>query len=105
MDGRFDLIAANLPYIPTADLAGLMPEVRDYEPRAALDGGPDGLRVIERLLAQAPAHMQPEAALLLEIGHGQGEAAAALARRYFPRAHIAIHPDLAGRERVLGIMS
>ena len=100
----FDLIVANLPYIPTADLAHLMPEVRDYEPRSALDGGPDGLRVIERLLAQAPARLKKGGALLLEIGHGQGENASALARRYFPRARVEVHRDLAGRERVLAII-
>jgi len=100
-----DLILANLPYIPSADLAGLMPEVRDYEPAAALDGGPDGLRPIERLLAQAGDHLRADGALFLEIGYDQGERACSLAQRYFPDARLNIHQDLAGLERLLVVQS
>ena len=99
------LIVANLPYIRTSDLPDLMSEVRDYEPRLALDGGPDGLRLIERLLAQAPAYLQPGGALLLEIGHDHGPAALALAQRYFPSADSGIHQDLAGHDRVLTLQT
>lgn len=73
----FDLVAANLPYIPTAELAGLAPEVR-AEPVGALDGGPDGLALVRRLVADAPAVLAPGGALVLEIGAGQADATAAL---------------------------
>ena len=73
----FDLITANLPYIPSGDLASLPPEVR-AEPRLALDGGPDGLALVRRLVQQAPALLAPGGALVLEIGAGQATATAAL---------------------------
>lgn len=96
-----DLIAANLPYIPTDDLAAL--EVARHEPRLALDGGPDGLDAIRRLLAQAPRALAASGLALLEIGAGQGERAAALAARAFPDAAIVVLPDYAGHDRVLRI--
>ena len=73
----FDLITANLPYIPTGDLAGLDPEVR-AEPRLALDGGADGLALVQRLVRQAPPLLASGGALVLEIGAGQAPATAAL---------------------------
>lgn len=98
-----DLILCNPPYIASDILPTLMPEVRDYEPRSALDGGPDGLRTIARLLAQAQALLKPGGAIFVEIGYDQGQQAADLARRHFPHANIEILPDLAGRDRVLMI--
>ncbi|MGB4600000.1 MAG: peptide chain release factor N(5)-glutamine methyltransferase [Trichlorobacter sp.] len=68
---RFDLIVSNPPYITRADLATLQPEVRDFEPRLALDGGLDGLDAYRAITAQAPAHLQPGGWLLLEVGAGQ----------------------------------
>ncbi|MFL7792360.1 MAG: peptide chain release factor N(5)-glutamine methyltransferase [Anaerolineae bacterium] len=100
-----DLIVSNPPYIPTGDCASLPISIRNHEPRQALDGGPDGLAVIRRLLAQAPAVLKPEGALLIEIGADQGEAASRLAHTYFPEAAIRVHPDLAGRDRVLEIQT
>jgi release factor glutamine methyltransferase len=97
----FDLITANLPYIDRAELARL--PVSRYEPRVALDGGPGGLRLVERLLRQAPACLSPAGTLLLEIGAGQGPATAATARAFFPSASITIKPDLAELDRVLVI--
>jgi release factor glutamine methyltransferase len=78
----FDAIAANLPYIPTADLAGLQPEVRDYEPRLALDGGRDGLVLVRRLITQIVERslLAPRAGIFLEIGIGQADAVAELLR-------------------------
>ena len=73
----FALIVANLPYIPTSAIAALPPEVRS-EPRLALDGGPDGLALVRRLVTAAPALLAPGGALALEIGAGQAEATAAL---------------------------
>ncbi|MBN1811881.1 MAG: peptide chain release factor N(5)-glutamine methyltransferase [Anaerolineae bacterium] len=98
-----ELIVSNPPYISTGDCASLPVSVRDHEPRLALDGGPGGLTIVQRLLAQAPAVLNPGGAILVEIGAGQGEAADNLARTYFPQAAIRVHPDLAGRDRVLEI--
>ncbi len=72
-DTPFDLIIANLPYLPTGDMSALAPEVR-HDPPAALDGGPDGLSDIRRLIESAPALLVPGGALLLEIGFGQAQA-------------------------------
>jgi len=72
-DTPFDLIIANLPYLPTGDMSALAPEVR-HDPPAALDGGADGLSDIRRLIESAPALLVPGGALLLEIGFGQAQA-------------------------------
>jgi release factor glutamine methyltransferase len=99
--GRFDLICANLPYIPTPKLA----EVNSlpFEPALALDGGPDGLELIKRCLACAPAHIRAPGMLLFEIEATTGNAALALARNAFPQAKISLLPDLTGKERLLTI--
>jgi len=97
----FDLIVANLPYVPSADLDTL--PVAKHEPRLALDGGPDGLRLIRRLLADAPKVLAPVGAILLEIEYRQGEAVAALAREAFPNAVVKVHKDLAGLDRAIEI--
>jgi len=101
--GSVDLIVSNPPYIPTGDCASLPPSVRNHEPRIALDGGPDGLTVIDHLLSQALAVLQPGGSVLVEIGADQGEAAARLARTHFPAAEIRVHPDLTRRDRVLEV--
>ena len=100
-----DLIVSNPPYIPTGDCASLQASVRDHEPSLALDGGADGLSVIEPLLAQAPAVLRSGGALLIEVGFDQGKIASRLARTYFPQAKVRIHPDLAGRDRVLEVQT
>ncbi len=98
-----DLIVANLPYVRSADWEALPPEIREHEPRAALDGGPDGLREIERLLGQAPSCLRPGGSLLVEMGPPQAAPALALARRCFPGAAACILPDAAGLDRLLAI--
>jgi release factor glutamine methyltransferase len=103
--GPVDLVVANLPYIPTGQCASLPASVRDHEPWLALDGGPGGLAVIRRLLAQAPAVLRPGGGLLVEIGTDQGESARRLAITYFPEAEVRVHPDLAGRDRVLDVQT
>lgn len=95
-----DVVAANLPYIPTEVWAALPPEIRDYEPREALDGGPDGLDVIRRLVAEAPSHLKPSGALALEIGAGQADAVLSLLAEALPSARRYLLSDLAGIERV-----
>ena len=95
------LIVANLPYVPTADLPGL-PVAASFEPRAALDGGPDGLAVTRSLLAQLPERLAPGGAALLEIGVGQADAVRAAAREG-GFATTQTRRDLAGVERVVRI--
>lgn len=97
--GAFDLIAANLPYVPTSALEAL--PVTRHEPRLALDGGPDGLAVIRRLLAQVPRVLTADGLLLLEIEATQGERAAALAAEALPGARVTVHADYAGHDRVV----
>ncbi len=69
--GKFDLIVSNPPYIPACDIDSLQPEVRDHEPHTALDGGCDGIAIIERIIAQSPEFLISGGSLLLEIGFGQ----------------------------------
>jgi release factor glutamine methyltransferase len=93
-----DLIVSNPPYTVYDEIA---PDVRTYEPRLALDGGPNGVAVYRRLLAMAPAALHPHGALLLEIGAWQGRVVADLARAALPGAQVHVHQDLAGRDRVV----
>jgi release factor glutamine methyltransferase len=71
---HFDLIVSNPPYIPSGDLAGLQPEVRDFEPREALDGGPDGLDFYRRFAAEAGAWLRTSGKIMLEFGDEQAPA-------------------------------
>jgi len=99
--GKLDLVVANLPYIPSATLDNL--PVSKYEPRSALDGGPDGLRFINELLRDAKRWWASGGAILLEIEAGQGESALRLADELLPGASITLLPDLAGLPRILKI--
>jgi release factor glutamine methyltransferase len=103
LDTPFDLILANLPYIPSGTLKGLPVYLK--EPILALDGGPDGLDLIRGLLAQAPPLLIPGGLMLLEIEAGQGEQGRELARAAFPQAEISVRRDLAGRHRLLSIQT
>lgn len=76
----YDVIVSNPPYIPTEVIEGLEPEVRDYEPRMALDGSGDGLAFYRRLAAESPSHLKPGGRLYLEIGWDQGESVEDLLR-------------------------
>ncbi len=98
---QYDLICANLPYIPSATVKDL-PAAR-FEPVLALDGGLDGLRLIETLLHQAVGRLRSNGLILLEIEASQGKTAPDLAARYFPAATILLHRDLAGLPRLLSI--
>lgn len=100
---RFDVILANLPYIPHEVIAGLDINVRDFEPDVALDGGGDGLDLIRRLLDQIQAAGNPDALVLLEIGADQGAAALELARAIQPTT-ASLHKDLAGLDRMIEII-
>jgi release factor glutamine methyltransferase len=100
---RLDLIVANLPYVASAEIASLAREVRDHEPRVALESGPSGLEVIARLLRQAPAYLSTGGAVCLEFGYGQAGAIEALARQTFEDAGVRVIPDLTGTPRVITI--
>lgn len=98
-EAPFSLVAANLPYIPSSEMASLPPEVKS-EPALALDGGRDGLDLVRRLVAQAPALLAAGGALALEIGAGQAGAAAELLRAA-GLADVRTRRDLGGVERVV----
>ena len=100
IDRRFDLITSNPPYIPAADIPELQPEVRDFEPHRALDGGPDGLDIIRRIVDKAPQYLHPRGRLLLEIGIDEADAVSALfeSGKWVPPDLI---PDLQGIPRVV----
>jgi release factor glutamine methyltransferase len=80
LSGRFDLVLSNPPYIESAAIAGLMPEVARHEPRSALDGGADGLAAYRHLAAILPGLLAPGGVAVLELGAGQRKAVEALAR-------------------------
>jgi release factor glutamine methyltransferase len=99
-DEKFDLIVSNPPYVPAGDLETLQREVRDFEPRAALTDGGDGLSIIERIVADAPKFLKAGGVLLMEIGFNQSERTRAL----FPGEvwrEVEFFPDLQGIPRML----
>ncbi len=95
---RADLLAANLPYVPSSEILLLMKGVRDFEPRLALDGGPDGLDHYRRLIPRARRLLREGGHLLMEVGAGQG---AVLRGIMGPGWKVEVFPDLAGRERLV----
>jgi release factor glutamine methyltransferase len=94
-----DLIVSNPPYLPTGLIATLAPEVRDFDPPGALDGGPDGLDVIRRLVADAPRWLAPGGWLLLETAGGRQVRDTANLLRAHGFSRVETRPDLAGVER------
>lgn len=99
--GSFDLVCANLPYIPTSTLDHL--QVSRYEPRLALDGGIEGLDYIQKLLFDTVAKLAPGALFLLEIETRQSDSALRLAQLSYPSAEAQVIPDLVGNPRLLKI--
>lgn len=97
--GSFDLVLSNPPYIPTQDLAELMPEVAEHEPSSALDGGADGLAAYRRIVAALPALLASGGAAMIELGIGQAHDVAALAAA--AGFTTALRNDLAGIPRAL----
>lgn len=100
VEGRFEVVVSNPPYIPTHDLAGLDPEVRLHDPVRALDGGADGLDFYRRIVAEAAGFLAPGGLLAFEVGAGQALDVAALMTGASFGAP-AIRKDLAGIERVV----
>jgi release factor glutamine methyltransferase len=99
---RFDLILSNPPYIPTADLDGLQPEVRDFEPRQALDGGADGLDFYRLITPAAPDYLNPGGWLIFETGIGQADEVRGLFLKTERFNEIFSAKDPNGIERVVG---
>lgn len=99
-EASFDLVVSNPPYIATAEIETLEPEVRQYEPLAALDGGPDGLDAYRRLAPEILRVLKPGAGFVVEIGHDQGEAVTGLFRAA-GAADLELRQDLGGRDRVV----
>jgi len=95
---RFHIIVSNPPYIRSADIATLQEEVSQWEPREALDGGPDGLDYYRRIVAEAAEYLEKRGKCFLEMGHDQREALSALAQRHGFRA--SFRKDLAGLDRI-----
>jgi release factor glutamine methyltransferase len=96
----FDVVVSNPPYIPTCEIGALQPEVRDYEPRLALDGGDDGLSFIAGVVPEIPSILKVGSVVAFEIGAGQGSAV----RGIFERAGLGgveVIKDLAGRDRIV----
>ena len=97
--GPFDLVLSNPPYVPSGELPGLGPEV-GHEPGLALDGGPDGLDVLRRLIREAPEKLERPGWLALEVGEGQAPQVGAECRAQ-GASRVEFHKDLAGVERVV----
>ena len=98
--GKFDLIVSNPPYIPSAEIETLQPEVRDFDPRGALDGGADGLDFYRRLAQEAGALLKPGGKIMLEFGDGQAEDIKKIfaAQNWIVEA---VHADYSQRQRIL----
>jgi hypothetical protein len=99
--GHARVITANLPYVTTKEIEALPPEIQAHEPRLALDGGQDGLRLVRRLLGQLDAHLLPGGIAVFEFGSDQGALAVAAAREALPGWSVELLKDLAGLDRVL----
>ena len=101
-----DIIVANLPYVASPDLANLAPQIRDYEPGLALDGGPDGLEVFRLFFAalgepRGRQVLRPGGQVFLEIGWNQGDAVRSMAQIAFPGAEVSLLVDYAGLDRIV----
>ena len=99
VDPPYALVCANLPYVPTRQLPDLEPEIA-WEPRHALDGGPDGLDLVRRLLDRLPDTLAGDGVALLEIGSDQGQAIVAEVASHLPGWRCTVTTDLAGLPRL-----
>jgi release factor glutamine methyltransferase len=98
-DGPFELVVSNPPYVRRDEIQGLMPEVRDHDPFAALDGGPDGLDAFRHLATRLPAWLRPGGLLALEIGADQADTVLGLLSPTIQDARVL--PDRAGIPRIV----
>ena len=100
VEGKFEIIVSNPPYIASAKVEKLMPEVRDHEPRMALDGTEDGLHFYRRIIKEAGKHLVNSGMLFFEIGYDQGQAVSELMRAGGYR-EVQVVQDYAGLDRVV----
>ena len=100
VEGKFEIIVSNPPYIASAEVEKLMPEVRDHEPRMALDGTEDGLHFYRRIIEEAGKHLVSSGMLFFEIGYDQGQAVSELMRTEGYR-EVRVVQDYAGLDRVV----
>jgi release factor glutamine methyltransferase len=100
VDEAVDVIVGNLPYVPTDVIPTLQPEIQ-WEPRESLDGGPDGMDIIRRLLHQAQDKLKQNGVIILEIDPQQVQPLEELSRRLFPGASVSVDQDLARLDRIL----
>ena len=96
----FDIIVANLPYIPHEDLDSLALDIHHWEPRVALDGGKEGLEIYERLIKQAKDYLNENYQMFFEIGIGQGKGIRKLVEKYLPEASVEIKKDYGDIDRI-----
>ncbi len=101
LQGKFDVIAANLPYVPPGEAS---PDVATWEPNVAVfGGGEDGTALIREFLREAPAYLLPGGTVVMETAHSQGNLVAELAKKAFPGAAVEVRKDLAGYDRIVVI--
>ncbi len=100
--GQFDVIVSNPPYIRTADLDGLPPIVRDHDPRAALDGGAEGLDAYRAIARDAARNLRPGGWLIVEIGEGMADGVLDLLKKHLTLRDTRLWSDLSGKTRVVG---
>ncbi len=100
----FDLIVSNPPYIPSADIVSLPPEVKDYEPHVALDGGGDGLKAYRHIIPEPAARLRPGGVLILEIGWNQRQAVTRLVEATGCYRSCVCTADYAGHDRVVSAL-
>jgi release factor glutamine methyltransferase len=98
---KFDIICANLPYIPSEDMASLAFDLVHHEPRVALEGGQGGLEIYKRFFTELSSRLEPGGAVFCEIGINQGKGIEKLAQKYLPGASCKVLGDLAGIDRVV----
>jgi release factor glutamine methyltransferase len=98
---KVDLVVSNPPYIPSSEIDNLQTDVKDWEPRQALDGGEDGLDYIRKLIESAPNHLTTKGLLLIEIGFDQGNKAIKLTQDNKKYDEVKIIKDINGKDRIL----
>jgi release factor glutamine methyltransferase len=101
LDGAFDFVVSNPPYVSTSEFKGLAMEIKDYEPEEALVAGEDGLKYIKKIINGAPEYLRPGAMLLFEIGFGQAPAVKMLFKDSGRYGKVKVKKDLSGIERVV----
>ena len=99
LEHKFDLVLSNPPYIESADIPGLMPEVAAYEPAAALDGGPDGLAAYQAIIESLTGILAPGGLAVLELGAGQAKSISEMAHE--AGFNCSLRPDLSGIDRAI----